>query len=97
MGYLFLVELGLIASHIAANKHHFQNIFLSFAVTFVLKKFMKSMGEKDKAGLVGLAGYSIALSHILLYFADISKTSNGTGDIDSLMKRIEADKKLFIK
>ena len=30
MGYLLLLEIGLVASHIAANKHHFTNIFFSF-------------------------------------------------------------------
>ena len=75
MGYLLLLEIGLVASHIAANKHHFTNIFFSFTMTFILKKLMKSMNEKEKAGIIGLAGYSIMLSHIILYLADVIRSS----------------------
>ena len=68
---LYLIELGLLTTHIASYRHHFTNIFFTFSITFACKKLIKSMDESEKAGIVGLAGYALVLSQFIKYIADV--------------------------
>lgn len=74
---LYLIELGLLTTHIATYRHHFTDMFFTYAITFACKKLIKSMDESEKASMVGLAGYSLVLAQFIKYIAEV-KTAGKT-------------------
>lgn len=74
MFIFYLVQLGLISLHIATYKDRFANMFFTFSITFACKKLLKSMEEKDKAGVVGLAGYALVLAQYVSYIAAVKES-----------------------
>ena len=73
-----MIELGLAGLaylHIKAYKTYFIKTLCLYTITFLLKRIMKSMGDKEKADVLGLSGYCLTLVSILDYLQAVS--SNG--------------------
>ena len=76
MVIFYLTQLALLITHITAYKEHFINMGFTFAVTLACKKLLKSMDQKDKASLLGLAGNSLVLMYFISYLCAVK--TNGT-------------------
>lgn len=54
-----------LLGHFMAYKEQYANIGVTFAMTYVFKKLIKSMGSQDQADLIGLGGYTLSIGEFV--------------------------------
>lgn len=80
MSYIILITL--LSTHIANYKEHFIDIGVNFAITFALKRLLKSFGEDTKSEFIGLGGYSLTCKEFFEYLKAVkdSGTASPSGE-----------------
>lgn len=80
----WIVGITLAGLHLKAYADYYINILLSFSVTFIIKRLIKSMGNTELAGVFGLGGYSLGIVAILNLFRAVLRKGLGVNiqDID---------------
>lgn len=75
---LYGIELGFLISHFAAYREQITNVFINFAITFALKRLLKSINDTEKSDMVSLAGYSLTFASFLEYLAAVKEAGTGS-------------------
>lgn len=66
---------GLLLAHFVAYKDYYAKIGVTFAITYLIKRLVKSAGDKDNADLVGLGGYTLTIGEFIKLLNSIKKNS----------------------
>lgn len=69
-----VILYGILLAHLAAYKEQYANIGVTFAMTFVFKKLIKSMGSQDQADLIGLGGYTLSIGEFVKLLKQLTRT-----------------------
>lgn len=60
-----LILYGLFIAHLNAYRDYYMRIGITFSMTFLMKKLVKSGGQQDNAELIGLGGYALTIGEFV--------------------------------
>ena len=66
---------GAFIAHVLSYHEQYANIGISFAVTYVLKRLIKSGGSVTNSELIGVGGYSISINEFVKLLYKIKHSS----------------------
>ena len=98
-----VIAYGIFIAHIAAYHEQYSNIGMTFALTYVIKRWVKSW-SKDDADIIGIGGYALTVGEFAKLIKDIKTTSFQGNAVDSgkimggvLGKSVDWIKDLIVK
>lgn len=77
MGTVVLYAIAI--AHINAYKHYYASIGITYVVTTCYKLILKSSGNKEISDMMGLGGYVLTFSQVILLLAAMTR-SGFSGD-----------------
>lgn len=75
---MMIILYGILLAHINAYREYYTKIGITFAVTYMMKRLIRSSGQKDNADLIGLAGYSLTIGQFFILL-NVMKNSGAYG------------------
>lgn len=80
MGVLaWLLSLTALIGHLEAYGSYYSSMAINFALIFVMKKLIKSMGNSELASVFGLGGYSVVIGIFINLLVAMSNNGFKTG------------------
>lgn len=83
-----LILYGIFLAHINSYREYYSRIGITFAVTYAMKRLIRSSGKKDDADLIGLAGYSLTIGEFFNLLGAMKKSSVYGGNSEEANKII---------
>jgi hypothetical protein len=60
-----LIGLGILSAHFINYKEFYWKIISTFSATYITKRLVRMIGDKDKADILGLGGYALTFVEVL--------------------------------
>jgi len=60
-----LILYGILLAHLNAYRNYYANIGIMFAMTYVMKRLIRSSSSNDHADLIGLGGYTLTIGEFV--------------------------------
>jgi hypothetical protein len=60
-----VILYGILLAHLNSYKEYYGRIFVTFAVTYLMKRLIKVSGQKEHSELIGLGGYSLTIGEFI--------------------------------
>lgn len=70
-----VILYAILFAHLNAYKQYYGNIGVTFAITYLMKRLVRSTGAKDQSDLVGLGGYTLTIGEFVKLLDAIKKNS----------------------
>jgi hypothetical protein len=72
-----VILYGILLAHFNTYRNQYANIGITFAVSFLMKRLLKSAGQKEHGEIVGLGGYTLTIGEFVKLLGQMKK--NGIG------------------
>lgn len=73
---MILIIYGLLITHFMSYKNYYIKIGMTFSITYLMKRLIKSAGNKEHADIIGLTGYVMTFGEFTNLMKAIKDASN---------------------
>lgn len=85
---MILIMYGLLVTHFMSYKNYYIKIGMTFSITYLMKRLIKSAGNKEHADIIGLTGYVITFGEFTKLIKAMKDASNRVAESEDAQKII---------